>query len=269
MGLCHPAARNARPGVVTTYHLVDRQWVPDVPSSCPLAAPRTSCRLGRHSRRERKTGPCHPLTVMRCRTHGVCFSLHPVGYVPYARQPITPEAGATGSLVGVVSEAAAGELWPWRPVAAADGSESQRGQSIDATNERATGERGWRSTQAAHVRRAATMTGIAGELDGRCRPRMARVLGVDTLLLRELAGERRRKGWLGVAARAAHSVVDAMARIGTSLFERLAAAGHVAGLWGPVSRCDGPGRPLRPLFPRPGRARGHEAVGPPTRQRHR
>ena len=38
--------------------------------------------------RERKTGPCFPLTVLVCGTHEVGFTLYPPGHVPYGRAAV-------------------------------------------------------------------------------------------------------------------------------------------------------------------------------------
>lgn len=53
---------------------------------CPFAEGGEPCRLEKHDWRPRKSGPAIALRVLRCRTHGVFFTVYPPGYVPYGRQ---------------------------------------------------------------------------------------------------------------------------------------------------------------------------------------
>ena len=48
-----------------------------------------TCVVSFNYRRERKTGPCIPLTIVRCLTHNVNFTIYPPGHVPYGREPLT------------------------------------------------------------------------------------------------------------------------------------------------------------------------------------
>lgn len=66
----------------------------------------TSCRVGAHHLRERKTGPGFALQVVRCAAHGRSFTVYPPGYVPYGRMAL-----ADGGLFGVASDAAQ-DTWP-------------------------------------------------------------------------------------------------------------------------------------------------------------
>ena len=86
------------------------------------------CRLWFDHRRERKTGPEFPLTVLRCGAHDRCaFTLYPPGHVPYGRQriaPVAPDGGAVRSegddalevfcstAFCAALDAAAGRPWP-------------------------------------------------------------------------------------------------------------------------------------------------------------
>lgn len=49
--------------------------------------------------RERKTGPCFPLAIMRCRTHTKYFTLYPFGHVPYGREAIAGNISPCGNPV--------------------------------------------------------------------------------------------------------------------------------------------------------------------------
>jgi len=44
--------------------------------------------MRKHDFRKRKTGPCIPLRILRCKSHGQYFTVYPMGHVPYDRQPI-------------------------------------------------------------------------------------------------------------------------------------------------------------------------------------
>ena len=50
------------------------------------------CRLSLHHERPRKTGPCFALSVLRCRAHGIAFTVYPPGHVPYGRVALAPVA---------------------------------------------------------------------------------------------------------------------------------------------------------------------------------
>jgi hypothetical protein len=89
-----------------------------MPARCVrgLAGEAGECRVRRAGWRERKTGPRHPLQKMRCCTHGVAFTLYPVGHIPYAREPVLGQSLARSedpraSLVGAAVSACHGEYW--------------------------------------------------------------------------------------------------------------------------------------------------------------
>ena len=47
-----------------------------------------SCNVSFNYLRERKTGPCIPLVIVRCITHNVSFTIYPPGHVPYGRESL-------------------------------------------------------------------------------------------------------------------------------------------------------------------------------------
>lgn len=55
---------------------------------CPWAKGSEPCRMRKHDFRRRKTGPCIPIRIMRCKSHGQYFTVYPLGHMPYHRQPI-------------------------------------------------------------------------------------------------------------------------------------------------------------------------------------
>lgn len=183
-----------------------------------------------HCRRLRKTGPCHALTVATCREHWTFFTLYPPGFVPYGRQQLAPADGADdeASVVGAAASAASGELWSRGPC------------SPDGR---------WRSTQRARVERVSELLGIGEQQDHRKLPPLARVLDVDVQELRAAARDVAGEPLLMRRASGVMRVLGAMRQVGTAVFDRLLSAGHLVGLWGPVSRCDGAGLRLRQLFP--------------------
>ena len=89
-----------------------------MPARClrSLAGEAGECRVRRAGWRERKTGPQHPLQKVRCRTHGVAFTLYPVGHIPYAREPVLCQSSSRSddpraTLVGAAVAASRGEHW--------------------------------------------------------------------------------------------------------------------------------------------------------------
>ena len=75
------------------------------------------CRIQKAGRRERKTGPRHALTRLRCTTHRVSFVLYPLGHIPYGRVAVVEQSAGSPkpeSRDDVVSAAAAwcaGRRW--------------------------------------------------------------------------------------------------------------------------------------------------------------
>ena len=57
-------------------------------TQCPWAKGSEPCRMRKHDFRGRKTGPCIPIRILRCKSHGQYFTVYPMGHVPYDRQPI-------------------------------------------------------------------------------------------------------------------------------------------------------------------------------------
>lgn len=171
------------------------------------------------------TGPYSPLTVARCLTHGIAFTLYPHGQVPYGRAAIAPVApDGRVSIDDVVGAAAfAGTVFD----AALDAS---RGSPWPRDSRR-RGCDGYWSKQATHLDYAAHLTGIAPAFDDVLREAMAGALRVDLLLLRDATHAFGAATTYRDRGAAVCAVLERLA--GEScLVERLAAAGHLAGLWG-------------------------------------
>lgn len=182
------------------------------------------CRLVLHHRRSRKTGPDFALEVLRCRRHGVTFTLYPPGHVPYGRVALAPvapdgralvdpETGARrfqGTLFGAALDAAAGRSWPQE---AEDGHAAPRFP-----------------TQRRRLARACQLLGVAPSLAAQTRSCIGAVLGVAGQLLHDGACAIAQRPGNKSRAEAVVRVLDALGAP-ASLFDRLAACGHVVGLW--------------------------------------
>ena len=55
---------------------------------CPYVKPGEPCSIVRHALRHRKTGPTHPLAILRCQVHDCAFTVYPPGFTPYARRQV-------------------------------------------------------------------------------------------------------------------------------------------------------------------------------------
>jgi hypothetical protein len=205
------------------------------------------CDVVRQSWRPRKTGPCFPLLVMRCREHGRSFSVYPPGHVPYGRRAlarvafdgaaIVDAAGgakpADGTLFEAAADAAAGVAW---------------GREDDGTGS-------W-SYQLRQMKRSAQLLGLTSPAPLADAAAVAELLAVDTLLVMEQRAVLAvGPGYVGRGA-AVMKVFMALQK-GPSLVDRLAEAGYQAGLWGQPYRWDARAqvlrsKPFRPAGARPG-----------------
>jgi len=221
----------SRPFIVSPYSPdAAGQLVAAMPAFCPLSegVPSTEpCRLAIDHHRKRKTGPCHPLTVVACRTHRCRFTLYPAGYAPYLRQPVLqvapdgePVAGVGDELADTLFEAAfdAKEGRAWARATAAEDEPPER----------------WWGTQGRHLRFAARLVGVAHDLADGVRETIAAALSVSTLVLREHSFAR---GYRAIG----EAVCDVLGRLrgGPRRGWRILVCGHLAGHWGAPWRWDG------------------------------
>jgi hypothetical protein len=223
-----------------------------MPSSCPWRdAGDGPCSLWVDHHRDRKTGPCFALTVMRCGRHSRGFTLYPPGHVPYGRVAVAPVSSGGALIEDVPSdEGTSGEP----PTAQLDWPGTVFGAAIDAAAGRAWPRKNpgglacWR-TQGRRVVRGAQLVGIAprvGHDEQRHREQMARRLGVPTLVLVEQA--RRWEQARGYRERGA-TIAGVLFEMEASraLSDRLMCAGTIEGLWGRPSRWDPGGGALHRL----------------------
>jgi len=199
---------------------------PAIPTTCPRWSPREKiCDVRPHFIRRRKTGPCFPLTVARCQTHGCSFTLYPPAFGPYLRAPVLdlapdgtaplPERRDPQGL-----EAFEGTLFQ----AALDG-ESRKAwarDSFDGVPDR------WWSTQGRHLDLAQRLLGIASDIGARLRERIAGVLSIDHLFLRDQS--RAEKAGYHARAKAVCAVLRRLKRGATAAL-RLLFSGRLIGRW--------------------------------------
>jgi hypothetical protein len=162
---------------------------------------------------------------MRCRAHGIAFTLYPRGHVPYGREriaPVAPDgspcygAGDTHRFAGTwfdaALDAAAGEAWPQ------DFPEDQ-----PSTRPRF-------GTQLTRLARACVLTGVAPGLTEEHRGACAQALAVPGQLLHEATQRICDDPGYPSQGRSVREVLGHLA-MAPSLFERLVACGTAAGLW--------------------------------------
>ena len=182
--------------------------------------------------RARKTGPEHPLRVVRCDVHQHAFTLYPPGHVPYGRRALAPvrpdgvEPAPTarcwaGTLFEAVAHGAEGRPW---------------------VREAPGGSRWWWSTQGRLLDLALVLTGTHPELPQDLRHRIAEILQVPALVLLDGAQQIRERP--GYRSRS-HAAMAVLERIGRGLLRRLRGVGFLLGCWGrPLEVV---ARTLRPL----------------------
>lgn len=245
----YPLGRSAatRPFIVTPY-VSGRGGVlvPALPAEGPCGdAGEGPCRITVHHFRERGTGPCHPLTVVRCAVHRQAFTLYPPGHVPYGRKAIALSA-PDGSAITPLPETAADPViapWSWTLFEAA--LDAHIGHAWPRDGEGGRGAPSWR-TQRRHLARGARLLGVDPALDETTRSQVARELGVPLGLLCEGADTVRRAPGYRSLGRAQAAVLCALAW-GPTVWRRLAVTGHRTTVWGPPHAWEEDVQALRPL----------------------
>lgn len=242
--------------------------VPSIPSEGPCRArDERACRVVWHDWRERKTGPGFPLAVARCKTHGLSFTLYPPGFYPYGRERLAPVA-SDGSVLQREPGADADGEDGVSPSVARDFDETVFGAALDAARGRrwlrnweqppaGTGPEGrrWYSTQVRRTLSVSQLLGVTAAVDSTARAEIADLLAVETVVLHEQKVALELDDSLAARGRSVAAVLAALPASGC-LVDRLAEAGHIAGLWPEPWRWD-PRRGV--LQPRPFRPVGTRA----------
>lgn len=205
-----------------------------MPRSCVHASKGDeACVLVVHHRRERKTGPQIPVTVLQCRTHRRAFTLYPLGHVPYGRLAVAP-VGLDGQVVFSPEREPAtdGTRAPtWRTTLF-----ESAFAAIDERSVKLTDPRWWATETPERLAQGATLLGIHPALSVQDADAIAFRLELPRLVLRDAAAAYGRGR--GRAARG-RVLVEVLGQLGdTCLLDRVLAAGACAGCWGTVTRWD-------------------------------
>lgn len=204
-----------------------------MPRSCVHASTGDeACVLTVHHRRERKTGPQTPVTVLQCRTHRRAFTLYPLGHVPYGRLAVVP-VGLDGQVVFSTEREHAGDTR--QPAWRATVFESAF-TAIEEKPVKLTDSRWWATEVPERLAHGATLLGVHPDLSVETADAIAFRLEIPRLVLRQAADAYHRGR--GRAARG-RVLVDVLDQLGdTCLLDRMVAAGACAGCWGTVTRWD-------------------------------
>ncbi|MCP4125180.1 MAG: hypothetical protein GY751_25895 [Bacteroidetes bacterium] len=197
--------------------------IPELPQHCPYCDDQ-SCKIVVDHLRERKTGPCLPLYVMRCKTHGVGFTLYPLGYYPYSRHTLAPVDMEGNRLTRSDDDISlfAGTLFE-AATDAANGIPWQHESNAGYLKPRFP-------TQIRHIQRAAILLGIAPGTEQHLREETAQILAIPGQLLNDTTNQINLPtcGYK-CCGKEICSILPCIPA-GT-LFERLAEAGASGGLW--------------------------------------
>ena len=194
-----------------------------------------ACVLTVHHRRERKTGPQIPVTVLQCHTHRRAFTLYPLGHVPYGRTAVAP-VGLEGQVVRSTEpepEAEAGDKPPpaWRATLFASAF-----AAIHEPRVKLTDSRWWATDGPERLAHGATLLGVHPDLSAQEADAIAFRLEIPRLVLRQAADAYERGRGRAARGRVLVGVLDQLGD--TCLLDRLLAAGACAGCWGTVTRWD-------------------------------
>jgi hypothetical protein len=226
--LSQEAQKNARKFFVISPYVLDSNRSPKaaMPTDCPLRKRGDRpCDIRRHDYRARKTGPCFPLTIVRCHTHDRFFTLYPPGFAPYQRKPVlqlAPEGAP------VLHEGADDPLQDYDGTLFEAARDAERGCAWARDSDEEIPDAWW-STQGRHVDRALQLLGLSWQLADRLREAIAVILSVPCMLLRDRScttnGGYRRKG---------KAVCDVLRVLsgGRQRATRLLFCGYVADMWG-------------------------------------
>ena len=205
-----------------------------VPARGPCGEDGSHCRIGFHGTRERQTGPCIPLTVVRCHEHGLTFTVYPPGFVPYGRAAVVPVDLEGRTVSAERSRADGGGLVGTHWQAAVDAAQCQIWPESG-------GVVGCRRTQGRWLRLTAALFGL-DDLPRR-REQLSEVVDVPALQIHEVAATLEHDHSWRTLAQSLLRLLDRA--LSSAPPHALLTAGHVAGLWGRPSRWDPGGCVLR------------------------
>jgi len=197
---------------------------PEIPNVCPHNhLDNNSCHIVNDHNRERKTGPCFPIRVLRCKTHKLGFTVYPPGHVPYGRQRIAPIEADSSQIINTPDEHTFGGTF--------------FDAAIDANNKNVWTKEFFEnsifprySTQINHIKRASLLLGIAPCLDEKLREIISQTLNVPGQLIFENASLIENSSGNQIKGEAVCNILNELSEK-TLIFERLATVGHLIGLW--------------------------------------
>ena len=204
-----------------------------MPQSCVHAAPGDpTCELRVHHRRDRKTGPQVPVTVVQCQTHGRACTLYPLGHVPYGRLPVAPVAPDGQVLFSAEPEAGAASAQPpaWRITQFAAAF-----TAVETAPVKLTDPRWWATPAPARLTQSALLLGVHPTLAVADADALAFRLAIPGLVLRQARADY--AAACGPAGRG-QILVDLLRELAPApcVLDRVLEAGAYAGCWGPVTR---------------------------------
>lgn len=208
----------------------------EIPPRCPRwEEGLDECKAVKNGWRPRDTGPCHPLRRAKCH-HGPGYTLYPPGYGPYQREPVAPMSpGGELVRVGAGDESVSPGVPAWLRTLFAGALDAARGLSWSRESPADDPRR--RRTQRRHIALAATLLGLAADLDEDLSQRIASFLGVAWLVLSDQRSAYQSASTYEDRGAAVVSVL-ALVPVDRSLGHRLLMAGFIAGLWGRPERWD-------------------------------
>ena len=206
---------------VSTIYTRDGEglFIPTIPEFGPCRS-RDECEIVFHHCRERKTGPCFPVTVVYCLKHEVSFTLYPPGHVPYGRITLSGlalnrsilEKGRAppfrNTYFDAALDAAQGVAWPRK---------SDEG-SIELRF----------ITQFRHIERCRLLFGL--DQDSRAREAVAEQLDIGGFILEEGRKQLVNEANFRTPGKVICLILDKLPENHTT-FQRLATCGHYAGIW--------------------------------------
>lgn len=203
--------------------------IPEIPDVCPYHhQDGQPCQIVNDHNRERKTGPCFPLRIIRCKTHKIGFTIYPPGHFPWGRRIIAPvesdnskiknspeEHRFTGTYFDAALDLNKGIVWPKESI-------------LNSLYSRYL-------TQTRHIKRAGLFLGVDAELDEKSREIISQILNVPGQLIFESASLS--SDGYSTQSKAICNILSAVTEQ-TYLFERLSAAGQFIDLWPELSFWD-------------------------------
>lgn len=249
MDPCHVLRPHARPCFVITAYLPDKNGTmrPLIPDRCSphRADDDLACELSAHHWRDRKTGPQFPVLIVKCRTHGVAFTLYPPGHVPHGRSAIAP-VDLEGHPLRCAADGPSEPALAWEQTIVRAAQDAARGEAWPRSTDDWTDAPGSWRTQGRYVGKVAGILGLTGAGESP----LVGPLGVSALGQREANAAYRDATGYQTRGRAVWLIVGELASMRCDLLDLILAAGFAAGSWGRPRRWDARTRQLRDVVPR-------------------